>query len=75
MGEFIIDGTVVKVGSEIDWMRIAIEPKNKEIVLLYYQKGGNMFLAGGFIVGLVKTYGEHQFLQMLVLGIYSLTGS
>jgi transposase-like protein len=74
MGEFIIDGTVVKVGSEVDWMWIAIEPKNKEIVLLYYQ-GGNMSLAGGFIVGLVKTYGEHQFLQMLVLGIYSLTGS
>jgi hypothetical protein len=39
MGKFIIDGTVVKVGSEIDWMWIAIESKNKEIVLLYYQGG------------------------------------
>jgi putative transposase len=59
ISEFIIDETLVKVGSEYIWLWIAIEPKNKQILAASISKERNMFVADRFISGLVTTYGKH----------------
>jgi putative transposase len=39
VSEYIVDETMLKVGSEYIWLWIAIEPENKQILALYiYQK-------------------------------------
>ncbi len=38
MAEFIIDETMIKVGSEHAWLWIAIEPKNKETLAITISK-------------------------------------
>jgi putative transposase len=35
---FIIDETAIKAGSELVWLWVIVEPKNKEILQLMYQK-------------------------------------
>ena len=57
--EFIIDETIIKVGSEYIWLWIAIENDNREILQISISKKRNMFVAERFILNLVKRYGEH----------------
>jgi putative transposase len=57
--EFIIDETVIKVGSEYIWLWIAIENDNREILQISISKERNMFVAERFILNLVKRYAEH----------------
>ena len=38
--EFVIDETVIKVGSKVIWLWVAIEPKNKQILALTISKEG-----------------------------------
>jgi putative transposase len=57
--EFIIDETIIKVGSEYIWLWIAIEDDNREILQISISKKRNMFVAERFISNLVKRYGEH----------------
>jgi len=57
--EFIIDETVIKVGSEVIWLWVAIEPKNKEILAISISKERNMFVTERFISSLIKIHGEH----------------
>ena len=38
--EYIIDETLIKIGSELIWLWVAIEPKDKEILSITYQKRG-----------------------------------
>jgi len=57
--EFIIDETIIKVGSEYVWLWIAIENDNREILQISISKERNMFVAEHFISNLVKRYGEH----------------
>jgi putative transposase len=57
--EFIIDETIIKVGSEFIWLWIAIENDNREILQISISKERNMFVAERFISNLVKRYGEH----------------
>ena len=57
--EFIIDETIIKVGSEYIWLWIAIENDNREILQISISKERNMFVAKRFILNLVKRYGEH----------------
>jgi putative transposase len=57
--EFIIDVTIIKVGSEYIWLWIAIENNNREILQISILKERNMFVAERFISNLVKRYGEH----------------
>jgi putative transposase len=59
ISEFIIDETLIKVGSEYIWLWVAIEPKNKEILALSISKERNMFVAERFISKLVMTCGPH----------------
>ena len=57
--EFIIDETVIQVGSEYIWLWVAIESKIKEILALNISKERNMFVADRFIAKLVDVYGKH----------------
>ena len=69
--EFIIDETIIKVGSEYIWLWIAIENDNREILQISISKERNMFVAERFILNLVKRYGEHPVsTDMEVHGIY-----
>ncbi len=36
--EYIIDETAIKAGSELIWLWVVIEPTDKEILQLIYQK-------------------------------------
>jgi putative transposase len=60
ISEFIIDETLIKVGSEYIGLWVAIEPKNKEILALSISKERNMFVAiERFMSGLVTVHGNH----------------
>ncbi len=53
--EYIIDETMIKVGSEFIWLGVAIEPKNKVILALSISKEKNMFvIAEQFLYDIVK---------------------
>ena len=57
--EFILDETQIKVGSELVWLWVAIEPASKEVLRLNISKERNMFVAERFLSNVVKEYGEH----------------
>jgi len=59
--EFIVDETQIKVGSELIWLWIAIESKDKEILSISISKERNMFVAERFPANLLKEYGKHCF--------------
>jgi|SRR4051794_937411 putative transposase len=56
--EFVIDGPLIKVGSEYIWLWIAVEPKNREILALSISKEINMFVAERFLLTVVTDYGK-----------------
>jgi putative transposase len=56
ISEYIVDETLIKVGSEYIWLWIAIEPENRQILALTISKERNMFVAERFLSGLVKDY-------------------
>ena len=59
ISEFIIDETLLKVGSEFIWLWVAIEPENRQILVLSISKERNMFVAERFISDVIKIHGKH----------------
>ena len=59
ISEYIVDETLLKVGSEYIWLWVAIEPINRQILALSISKERNMFVAERFFLDLVKNYGKH----------------
>jgi putative transposase len=59
ISEFVIDETLIKVGQEPVWLRVAMEPKNKETLALTTFRERNMLVAERFISGLVKAHRKH----------------
>jgi putative transposase len=57
--EFIIDETLIKIGSELIWLWVAIGFESKEILGISISKERNMPLAEQFISRLVKIHGQH----------------
>ncbi len=57
--EYLVDETLIKVGSEYIWLWVAIEPENREILALSISKERNMLIAERFIAGLVRIHGKH----------------
>jgi putative transposase len=57
--EFIVDETLHKIGSELVWLWVAIEPTNKEILSVSISKERNMFVAKRFLFRLLEKHGEH----------------
>ena len=43
--EYIVDETMIKIGSEYVWLWVIIEPKDKEILSITISKGRNMLVA------------------------------
>ena len=63
INEFVVDETQIKVGSELIWLWVAIEPKDKEILSITISKERNMFVvAERFLSYIVKEYGQHSVL-------------
>ncbi len=60
VSEFILDETVIKVGSEFIWLWVAIEPKNRAILALSISKERNMFVAERFLYDIVKEHGKYR---------------
>ena len=60
ISEFIVDETLIKVGSELIWLWVAIEPENRQILALSISKERNMFVAERFLSRLVSTHGKHS---------------
>lgn len=58
--EFIVDETLIRVGSEFIWLWVAIASKNKQILGLSISKERNMFVAERFILRLIKIHGKHN---------------
>ena len=58
--EYIVDETLIKIGSELVWLWVATEPKNRQIPTLSISRERNMFVvAERFLAGLVKVYEKH----------------
>ena len=57
--EFVVDETLLKIGSELMWLWVAIEPANKEILSISISKERNMFVAERFLYRLLEKHGEH----------------
>jgi putative transposase len=60
--EFIIDETLIKIGSELIWLWVAIELESKEILVISISKERNMLLAERFISSLVGIHDSQQHL-------------
>ena len=57
--EYIIDKTAIKIGIELIWFWVVIEPKDKEILSFDISKERNMLVAERFLSHIIKEYGEH----------------
>ncbi len=57
--EYIIDETLIKVGSDYIWLWVAIEPKNKHILALTISIERDMLIAEKFISGMVRIHGKN----------------
>ena len=73
--EYIVDETLIKVGSEYIWLWVAIEPKNREILALNISKERNMFVAERFIAVWSRFMENILYQQMEELGIHRPVGS
>jgi putative transposase len=68
--EFVVDETVIKIGSELIWLWVAIEPKHKEILSINTSKERNMFVAERFLFNLLEEYGKHPISTDVEPGIH-----
>ena len=57
--EYIIDETLIKVGSEYFWLWVIIEPKDKEILSITISKETSMLVAEKLLLKVVEKYGQH----------------
>jgi putative transposase len=56
---FIIDETIIQIGSQHSWLWICIESDHKSVLGIYISEERNMFVAENFIRSLVDKYGRH----------------
>src|SRR5215213_8207304 len=56
---FIIDETVIQIGSQHFWLWIYIEPVYSSVLGIYISEERNMLVAERFIQSLVESYGRH----------------
>ena len=56
---FIIDETVIQIGSQHFWLWIGIEPVHKSVLGIHIPEEKNMLVAENFIRSLVSKYGKH----------------
>jgi len=56
---FIIDETMLQVGSDYTWLWVAIEPVHKQVLGVYISRHRNTLVAESFLRSLIKIYGKH----------------
>ncbi len=56
---FIIDETVIQIGSQHFWLWICIEQIHRSVLGIYISEERNMLVAEMFIQSLVEKYGKH----------------
>jgi putative transposase len=56
---FVIDETVIQIGSQHYWLWICIEPIHSSVLGIYISEERNMLVAEKFIQSLVSNYGKH----------------
>ena len=56
---FIIDETVIQIGSQHFWLWFCIEPIHSSVLGIYISEERNMLVAEKFIRSLVEKYGKH----------------
>jgi putative transposase len=56
---FLIDETVIHIGSDDAWLWVAVEPVHKQILGVYISRHRNMLVAEVFLRSLIKLYGKH----------------
>ncbi len=56
---FIIDETIIQIGSHHFWLWICIEPVHRSVLGIYISEARNMLVAEKFIRSLVAKYGKH----------------
>jgi putative transposase len=56
---FIIDETMLQIGSNEAWLWVAVEPIHKQILGVYISRHRNMLVAEAFLRSLIKIYGKH----------------
>lgn len=59
ISEYIVDETLVKVGSEYIWLWVAIDPENRQILAQNITKERNILVAEQFMSDLIKAHGNH----------------
>jgi hypothetical protein len=59
ISEFIVDETLLKVGSEYVWLWVTIEPETIQILSLSISKERTMFVVARYLSVLVKSHGKH----------------
>jgi len=56
---FIIDETMLQIGSDYAWLWVAIEPIHKQVLGVYISRHRNMLVVESFLRTLIKIYGKH----------------
>lgn len=56
---FLIDETMIQIGSDEAWLWIAVEPIHRQILGVYISRHRNMIIAESFLSSLIKIYGKH----------------
>ena len=56
---FIIDETIIQIGSQHFWLWFCIEPIHSSVLGIYISEERNMIVAEKFIRSLVEKYGKH----------------
>jgi putative transposase len=59
ISQFIIDETLIRVGREVFWLWIAIEPKSKSILDMSISLERSILVAEQFLQELIKKYGKN----------------
>jgi putative transposase len=59
INQFIIDETLLKIGSKFVWLWVAIEPKHRQILKADISFERTMLVAERFISSLINRYGKH----------------
>ena len=59
INQFIIDETLLKIGSKFVWLWVAIEPKHRQILKVDISFERTMLVAERFISSLINRYGKH----------------
>jgi len=56
---FLIDETMLQIGSSEAWLWVVMEPIHKQILGVYISRHRNMIVAEAFLSSLIRIYGKH----------------